>query len=124
MLLGSALVGFFRRAVRRRYLVRLAESLPGESPLDDRWPDVAPVACRAAHEYLRFLHHRWRVSPSPMAPQSQPASPPFQCRRYREAVSQQEYFRMREKLAASLIFRHKKAAYPITSVLSLAIAVG
>lgn len=38
----------------------------------------------------------------------------LQCRKYRSSVDQQAYFRMREKLAASLVFKDKKSSYAAT----------
>ncbi|KAK2150781.1 hypothetical protein LSH36_389g00009 [Paralvinella palmiformis] len=89
---GPKVIRFLQQALRYRFLVQLSQSLPSMSPLDKTWPSCSPLFRRAS-EMLRIIHHAWR------------------CHKYREKCDQVTRNTMREKVAASDIFRDKKANY-------------
>jgi hypothetical protein len=49
---------------RRVFLVRLAHSLPSESPAARDWPR-GPVHLREVSIQLKKLYHKWRVRRAP-----------------------------------------------------------
>ncbi|XP_050702341.1 unconventional myosin-Ia-like [Eriocheir sinensis] len=78
---------------RWRYVMRVLEEMPSDSPIDGSWPPP-PAAMAEVALQLRRLHHKWR------------------CHRYRLQFDQTARNRMREKVTASIIFKERKASYP------------
>ncbi|XP_045110459.1 unconventional myosin-Ia-like isoform X3 [Portunus trituberculatus] len=77
---------------RWRYMVRVLEEMPSDSPIDASWPPPPPSMTEVGM-LLRRLHHKWR------------------CHRYRLQFDQTARNRMREKVTASIIFKERKASY-------------
>ncbi|KAK8379939.1 hypothetical protein O3P69_019756 [Scylla paramamosain] len=77
---------------RWRYIVRVLEEMPSDSPIDPSWPPP-PSSMTEVGMLLRRLHHKWR------------------CHRYRLQFDQTARNRMREKVTASIIFKERKASY-------------
>ncbi|XP_059080796.1 uncharacterized protein LOC131878708 isoform X1 [Tigriopus californicus] len=84
---------FLRSILRQKFLLRLSQCLPSESPLSKDWPS-GPRYTRETNILLRRLFHKWR------------------CHRYRFRYDQVARNRMREKVTASIIFKDRKASYP------------
>ncbi|XP_076456187.1 unconventional myosin-Ia-like isoform X9 [Babylonia areolata] len=92
---GPKVARFIKTALKRRYLLKLRDSLPSMSPTSPDWP-AAPKRFHTTSEELKKLFHRWR------------------CSKYRQRFDSKAQHRMREKLTASDIFKDKKDTYPPT----------
>ena len=89
---GPKVIAFLRRALTYRFLCQLSEHLPSASPIDQTWPSCT-AHYWSASEQLRLMYHRWR------------------CAKYRAGCDQIIKNRMREKVAASDLFKDRKATY-------------
>ncbi|XP_070174638.1 unconventional myosin-Ia-like [Littorina saxatilis] len=92
---GPKVARFVKTALKRRYLLKLRDSLPSMSPISQDWP-AAPRRFKTTSEVLCKLFHRWR------------------CAKYRQRFDEKSRHRMREKVTASDIFKDKKEIYPPT----------
>ncbi|KAL5009512.1 hypothetical protein ScPMuIL_011817 [Solemya velum] len=89
---GPKIVRFLRVALKKRFLLQLREKLPSQSPLCRDWPQCSALF-RKTSEQLRILYHKWR------------------CLKYRKKFSQEQRYKMKEKMVASDLFRGKKEIY-------------
>ncbi|XP_064595408.1 unconventional myosin-Ib-like isoform X2 [Liolophura sinensis] len=86
------IIRYLRIALRKRFLLRLRDNLPSESPSFKDWPKCSWLYKEASEE-LRQIFHKWR------------------CRNYRQKFNQSEQWSMQEKVAASDLFKGRKATY-------------
>lgn len=80
----------------RQYFLTIPLRLPANtlSPLSIEWPASPPFLLDTSR-ILRGIYHRWR------------------CYIYRRSFDQTSRNRMREKVTASIIFKDRKASYPL-----------
>ncbi|XP_064185623.1 unconventional myosin-Ib isoform X4 [Anguilla rostrata] len=91
---GKKIYNFTVQRIMQKYFLGLKNAMPSMSPIDKTWP-VRPYAfLDRADKELKRIFHLWR------------------CKKYRGQFTEQKKAIYEEKLAASEIFKDKKALYP------------
>ncbi|XP_041372192.1 unconventional myosin-Ib-like [Gigantopelta aegis] len=92
---GPKVARFFVLALKKKFLLDLKDKLPSISPVCNDWPKCSGRFKNASEE-LRKIYHRWR------------------CRKYRQRFDSNPSaaFKMKEKQAASELFKSRKDIYP------------
>ncbi|XP_023682417.2 unconventional myosin-Ib-like [Paramormyrops kingsleyae] len=91
---GKRICNFIIQRTMQKYFLELKKTLPSMSPTDKSW---SPHPCRfmeGADKEIRRIFHLWK------------------CKKYRDQFTEQRKAIYEEKLAASEIFKDKKALYP------------
>ncbi|KAI2660410.1 Unconventional myosin-Ib [Labeo rohita] len=78
----------------QKYFLDLKKTLPSMSPIDKSWPARPYRFLDGTHQELRRIFHLWR------------------CKKYRSQFTKEKKAIYEEKLAASELFKDKKALYP------------
>uniref|UniRef100_A0A9J8BEI5 Unconventional myosin-Ib n=1 Tax=Cyprinus carpio carpio TaxID=630221 RepID=A0A9J8BEI5_CYPCA len=78
----------------QKYFMGLKKTMPSMSPVDKSWPARPYGFLDGMHQELRRIFHLWR------------------CKKYRSQFTEEKKATYEEKLAASELFKDKKALYP------------
>uniref|UniRef100_A0A671SY71 Unconventional myosin-Ib-like n=1 Tax=Sinocyclocheilus anshuiensis TaxID=1608454 RepID=A0A671SY71_9TELE len=78
----------------QKYFLGLKKTMPSMSPIDKSWPARPYGFLDRTHQELRRIFHLWR------------------CKKYRSQFTEEKKATYEEKLAASELFKDKKALYP------------
>uniref|UniRef100_A0A671L4W3 Unconventional myosin-Ib-like n=1 Tax=Sinocyclocheilus anshuiensis TaxID=1608454 RepID=A0A671L4W3_9TELE len=78
----------------QKYFMGLKKTMPSMSPVDKSWPARPYCFLDGMHQELRRIFHLWR------------------CKKYRSQFTEEKKATYEEKLAASELFKDKKALYP------------
>uniref|UniRef100_A0A672R470 Myosin IB n=1 Tax=Sinocyclocheilus grahami TaxID=75366 RepID=A0A672R470_SINGR len=78
----------------QKYFLGLKKTMPSMSPIDKSWPARPYGFLDRTHQELRRIFHLWR------------------CKKYRSQFTEEKKATYKEKLAASELFKDKKALYP------------
>ncbi|XP_050975233.1 unconventional myosin-Ib isoform X4 [Labeo rohita] len=91
---GKKIYEFTIQRIMQKYFLDLKKTLPSMSPIDKSWPARPYRFLDGTHQELRRIFHLWR------------------CKKYRSQFTKEKKAIYEEKLAASELFKDKKALYP------------
>ncbi|KAK2905328.1 hypothetical protein Q8A67_007127 [Cirrhinus molitorella] len=91
---GRKIYEFTIQRIMQKYFLGLKKTMPSMSPIDKTWPARPYRFLDGTHQELRKIFHLWR------------------CKKYRSQFTKQKKATYEEKLAASELFKDKKALYP------------
>uniref|UniRef100_A0A8C2BKI2 Unconventional myosin-Ib n=1 Tax=Cyprinus carpio TaxID=7962 RepID=A0A8C2BKI2_CYPCA len=90
---GKKIYDFTIQRIMQKYFLGL-KKMPSMSPVDKSWPARPYGFLDGTHQELRRIFHLWR------------------CKKYRSQFTEEKKATYEEKLAASELFKDKKALYP------------
>ncbi|TRY54351.1 hypothetical protein DNTS_011116 [Danionella cerebrum] len=90
---GKKIYEFTIQRITQKYLLGLKKTMPSMSPIDKSWPNLPYSFLDVSHQELRRMFHLWR------------------CKKYRSQFTAERKATFEEKLAASELFKDKKALY-------------
>ncbi|XP_016419309.1 unconventional myosin-Ib-like isoform X7 [Sinocyclocheilus rhinocerous] len=91
---GKKIYDFTIQRIMQKYFLGLKKTMPSMSPIDKSWPARPYGFLDRTHQELRRIFHLWR------------------CKKYRSQFTEEKKATYEEKLAASELFKDKKALYP------------
>uniref|UniRef100_A0A672T9L0 Myosin IB n=1 Tax=Sinocyclocheilus grahami TaxID=75366 RepID=A0A672T9L0_SINGR len=91
---GKKIYDFTIQRIMQKYFMGLKKTMPSMSPVDKSWPARPYGFLDGMHQDLRRIFHLWR------------------CKKYRSQFTEEKKATYEEKLAASELFKDKKALYP------------
>ncbi|KAK7153708.1 hypothetical protein R3I94_007174 [Phoxinus phoxinus] len=91
---GKKIYNFTIQRIMQKYFLGLKKTMPSMSPIDKSWPARPYGFLDGTHKELRRVFHLWR------------------CKKYRSQFTEEKKATYEEKLAASELFKDKKALYP------------
>uniref|UniRef100_A0A8C1HKU1 Myosin IB n=2 Tax=Cyprinus carpio TaxID=7962 RepID=A0A8C1HKU1_CYPCA len=91
---GKKIYDFTIQRIMQKYFMGLKKTMPSMSPVDKSWPARPYGFLDGMHQELRRIFHLWR------------------CKKYRSQFTEEKKATYEEKLAASELFKDKKALYP------------
>ncbi|XP_059355572.1 unconventional myosin-Ib isoform X5 [Carassius carassius] len=91
---GKKIYDFTIQRIMQKYFMGLKKTMPSMSPVDKSWPARPYSFLDGTHHELRRVFHLWR------------------CKKYRSQFTEEKKATYEEKLAASELFKDKKALYP------------
>ncbi|XP_058642629.1 unconventional myosin-Ib isoform X7 [Onychostoma macrolepis] len=91
---GKKIYDFTIQRIMQKYFMGLKKTMPSMSPVDKSWPARPYGFLDRTHQELRRIFHLWR------------------CKKYRSQFTEEKKATYEEKLAASELFKDKKALYP------------
>ncbi|XP_052421047.1 unconventional myosin-Ib isoform X2 [Carassius gibelio] len=91
---GKKIYDFTIQRIMQKYFIGLKKTMPSMSPVDKSWPARPYGFLDGTHQELRRVFHLWR------------------CKKYRGQFTEEKKATYEEKLAASELFKDKKALYP------------
>ncbi|XP_067264645.1 unconventional myosin-Ib isoform X2 [Chanodichthys erythropterus] len=91
---GKKIYDFTIQRIMQKYFLGLKKTMPSMSPVDKSWPARPYGFLDGTHQELRRVFHLWR------------------CKKYRSQFTEEKKATYEEKLAASELFKDKKALYP------------
>ncbi|XP_051761854.1 unconventional myosin-Ib isoform X3 [Ctenopharyngodon idella] len=91
---GKKIYDFTIQRIMQKYFLGLKKTMPSMSPIDKSWPARPYGFLDGTHQELRRVFHLWR------------------CKKYRSQFTEEKKATYEEKLAASELFKDKKALYP------------
>ncbi|XP_056108200.1 unconventional myosin-Ib isoform X4 [Rhinichthys klamathensis goyatoka] len=91
---GKKIYDFTIQRIMQKYFLGLKKTMPSMSPIDKSWPARPYGFLDETHKELRRVFHLWR------------------CKKYRSQFTEEKKATYEEKLAASELFKDKKALYP------------
>ncbi|XP_059417492.1 unconventional myosin-Ib-like isoform X4 [Carassius carassius] len=91
---GKKIYAFTIQRIMQKYFLGLKKTMPSMSPVDKSWPARPYGFLDRTHQELRRIFHLWR------------------CKKYRSQFTEEKKATYKEKLAASELFKDKKALYP------------
>ncbi|XP_026128348.1 unconventional myosin-Ib isoform X6 [Carassius auratus] len=91
---GKKIYDFTIQRIMQKYFMGLKKTMPSMSPVDKSWPARPYGFLDGTHQELRRVFHLWR------------------CKKYRSQFTEEKKATYEEKLAASELFKDKKALYP------------
>uniref|UniRef100_A0A672R3Z3 Myosin IB n=1 Tax=Sinocyclocheilus grahami TaxID=75366 RepID=A0A672R3Z3_SINGR len=91
---GKKIYDFTIQRIIQKYFLGLKKTMPSMSPIDKSWPARPYGFLDRTHQELRRIFHLWR------------------CKKYRSQFTEEKKATYKEKLAASELFKDKKALYP------------
>uniref|UniRef100_A0A671L403 Unconventional myosin-Ib n=1 Tax=Sinocyclocheilus anshuiensis TaxID=1608454 RepID=A0A671L403_9TELE len=91
---GKKIYDFTIQRIMQKYFMGLKKTMPSMSPVDKSWPARPYCFLDGMHQELRRIFHLWR------------------CKKYRSQFTEEKKATYEEKLAASELFKDKKALYP------------
>ncbi|XP_051565748.1 unconventional myosin-Ib-like isoform X2 [Myxocyprinus asiaticus] len=91
---GKKIYDFTIQKIMQKYFLGLKKTMPSMSPIDKSWPARPYGFLDGTHQELRRMFHLWR------------------CKKYRSQFTEEKKATYDEKLAASKLFKDKKALYP------------
>ncbi|XP_073701295.1 unconventional myosin-Ib isoform X5 [Garra rufa] len=91
---GKKIYNFTIQRIMQKYFLGLKKTMPSMSPIDKTWPVRPYRFLDGTHQELRRIFHLWR------------------CKKYRSQFTKEKKATYEEKLAASELFKDKKALYP------------
>lgn len=91
---GKKIYDFTIQRIMQKYFMGLKKTMPSMSPVDKSWPARPYGFLDGTHKELRRIFHLWR------------------CKKYRSQFTDEKKATYEEKLAASELFKDKKALYP------------
>lgn len=91
---GKKIYDFTVQRIMQKYFMGLKKTMPSMSPVDKSWPARPYGFLDRTHQELRRIFHLWR------------------CKKYRSQFTEEKKATYEEKLAASELFKDKKALYP------------
>ncbi|XP_067299390.1 unconventional myosin-Ib isoform X4 [Pseudorasbora parva] len=91
---GKKIYDFTIQRIMQKYFLGLKKTMPSMSPIDKSWPARPYSFLDRTHQELRRVFHLWR------------------CKKYRSQFTEEKKATYEEKLAASELFKDKKALYP------------
>ncbi|XP_043105256.1 unconventional myosin-Ib isoform X7 [Puntigrus tetrazona] len=91
---GKKIYDFTVQRIMQKYFMGLKKTMPSMSPVDKSWPARPYSFLDGTHQELRRIFHLWR------------------CKKYRSQFTEEKKATYEEKLAASELFKDKKALYP------------
>ncbi|XP_056320897.1 unconventional myosin-Ib isoform X4 [Danio aesculapii] len=91
---GKKIYDFTIQRIIQKYYLGLKKTMPSMSPIDKSWSTCPYGFLDGTHQELRRVFHLWR------------------CKKYRSQFTEEKKATYEEKLAASELFKDKKALYP------------
>ncbi|XP_052004978.1 unconventional myosin-Ib-like isoform X2 [Xyrauchen texanus] len=91
---GKKIYDFTIQKIMQKYFLGIKKTMPSMSPIDKSWPARPYGFLDGTHQELRRMFHLWR------------------CKKYRSQFTEEKKATYDEKLAASKLFKDKKALYP------------
>ncbi|XP_073711011.1 unconventional myosin-Ib isoform X3 [Misgurnus anguillicaudatus] len=91
---GKKIYDFTIQRIMQKYFLGLKKTTLSMSPIDKSWPAKPYGFLEGTHQELRRIFHLWR------------------CKKYRSKFTKEMKATYEEKLAASELFKDKKALYP------------
>ncbi|XP_005168008.1 unconventional myosin-Ib isoform X4 [Danio rerio] len=91
---GKKIYDFTIQRIIQKYYLGLKKTMPSMSPIDKSWSTCPYGFLDGTHQELRRIFHLWR------------------CKKYRSQFTEEKKATYEEKLAASELFKDKKALYP------------
>ncbi|XDV31001.1 hypothetical protein PO909_033779, partial [Leuciscus waleckii] len=91
---GKKIYDFTIQRIMQKYFLGLKKTMPSMSPIDKSWPARPYGFLDGTHKELRRVFHLWR------------------CKKYHSQFTEEKKATYEEKLAASELFKDKKALYP------------
>ncbi|XP_051563869.1 unconventional myosin-Ib-like isoform X5 [Myxocyprinus asiaticus] len=91
---GKKIYDFTIQKIMQKYFLGFKKTMPSMSPIDKSWPARPYGFLDGTHQELRRMFHLWR------------------CKKYRSQFTMEKKATYDEKLAASELFKDKKALYP------------
>ncbi|XP_077071851.1 unconventional myosin-Ib isoform X2 [Siphateles boraxobius] len=91
---GRKIYDFTIQRIMQKYFLGLKKTMPSMSPIDKSWPSRPYGFLDGTHKELRRVFHLWR------------------CKKYCSQFTVEKKATYEEKLAASELFKDKKALYP------------
>ncbi|XP_051997932.1 unconventional myosin-Ib-like isoform X3 [Xyrauchen texanus] len=91
---GKKIYDFTIQKIMQKYFLDLKKTMTSMSPIDKSWPARPYGFLDGTHKELRRMFHLWR------------------CKKYRSQFTEEKKATYDEKLAASELFKDKKALYP------------
>lgn len=91
---GKKVYDFTIQRIIQKYYLGLKKTMPSLSPIDKSWSTCPYGFLDGTHQELRRIFHLWR------------------CKKYRSQFTEEKKATYEEKLAASELFKDKKALYP------------
>ncbi|XP_039539482.1 unconventional myosin-Ib isoform X8 [Pimephales promelas] len=91
---GKKIYDFTIQRIMQKYFLGLKKTMTSMSPIDKSWPARPYGFLDGTHKELKRVFHLWR------------------CKKYRSQFTEEKKATYEEKLAASELFKDKKALYP------------